>query len=397
MDRNSGIVPNSGRASLAGSSGACLPWWCDADAIAEPRRFLSGCPKARPTPLLSFPSLARKLGLGSVRIKDETARLGLGSFKALGGAYAVMRVAERCAAARLGRPVPASELTSPRVRETLAGLTVSCASDGNHGRSVAAGARLVGMGCVVFLHAGVSEERAQDIRDLGAEVIRVAGDYDESVALAAERSDAPGWTLVADTARAADEPTAETCGFVMQGYTVMVDEMLEQSALGSPPSHLFIQAGVGGLAASVFGHWTARTAGQSRPRFVVVEPERSACLLESARAGMPVRLEGRHTVMAMLECQSPSLLAWPVVSALADLFMTVSEEEALCAVGTLASPEALDPVLQVGESGAAGVAGLLQATQSANRRWFDLDEGSHVLVIATEGRTTGRLAAGSAA
>lgn len=361
-----------------------LPWWCAADAVNEPRQFLAACPKALSTPLVNLGAFARELRLGAVFVKDETGRLGLGSFKALGGSYAVLRIAERRAAAALSRLVRPDEILSAEVRATLSDLTICCASDGNHGRSVAAGCRLIGARCVVFLHEGVSDARTRCIADLGAEVVRVEGDYQDSVALAAATAATHRWSLVADTAPPEAVAEAEACGFVMQGYTIIVDEILAQVEAAAI-THVFVQAGVGGLAASVFGHWHARLAGQPTPRFIVVEPDRSACLMESARLNAPVRLaQSMPTVMAMLECQSPSLLAWPVISALADAFMTVSEDEALAAVEALARPHPGDLAMRVGESGAAGLAGLLRAALPANREALGLDEHSQVLVIATE-------------
>lgn len=361
-----------------------LPWWCDADAAIEPLRFLAACPNYHATPLVRLEALAARLKLRDVCVKDETSRLGLGSFKALGGAYAVLRVAHRHAEAALGRAVQLPELCSSSLRPLLSRLTFCCASDGNHGRSVAAGARLIGARCVVFLHAGVSEERAQSIRLLGAAVERVDGDYEDSVVHSAREARQSGWTLVADTALDGTDD-ARVCGYVMQGYTVLVDELLAQAGSDSPFTHVIVQAGVGGLAASVFGHLSARLGENGLPRFVVVEPDRSACLFESAKAGQPVRLtEWQPTVMAMLECQSPSPLAWPIVNALATQFITVTEAEAEAAVRYFDRPDGRDPALRVGESGAAGLAGLLQAANPENRSAFGLSTESRVLLIATE-------------
>jgi diaminopropionate ammonia-lyase len=367
-----------------------LPWWCRADAPLAPLEFLRACPIYRPTPLVALSSLAHAFGLGAVYVKDESQRLRLGSFKALGGAYAVFRIAQRMAEVMLGRRVPPAALLTPELRDHFRPLTICCASDGNHGRSVAAGARLVGAKCVVFLHAGVSAERAAHIERLGAEIIRIDGSYDKSVAAACQFARERHWVLVADTAIPEDRESAELCGFVMQGYTVLVDELLEELAAKSESiTHVFVQAGVGGLAASVFGHWTARVTGGTAPRFVVVEPGRAACLLASARAGTLTRIpEGAPTIMAMLECQSPSPLAWPVVGKLASAFVAVSEEDARSAVRRLAAPQDGDPALEVGESGAAGLAGLARClAEPAWRKDLGLDRHARALVIATEGPT----------
>jgi diaminopropionate ammonia-lyase len=365
-----------------------LPWWCRKDAGDMPRAFLRAFPDHGPTPLRRLDSLAQSLGIGSVLVKDETARLGLSSFKALGGAYAVLRIAQRRASVALGREVDFRELMLPQSWELNRGLTVCCASDGNHGRSVAAGAKLVGAACKVFLHAGVSAERAAHIEELGAEVVRIKGSYDKSLDAAAKAVVGNGWILVADIAAADDPASAEICGFVMQGYSMIVEETLAQISDAELPTHVFIQAGVGGLAASVAGHWRALRPGTAA-RFVIVEPERAACLAESAKAGRPVTLPYTEaTIMAMLECQTPSPLAWPVVHALADGFMTISEDEARAAVRRLARPQVGDPTIEAGESGAAGLAGLIAALgDPATAEALGLDRSSRALVIATEAPT----------
>lgn len=362
-----------------------LPWWCDADAAQMPNKFLAAFPQSFPTPLHSLDALRRRLALGGLYVKDETSRLNLSSFKALGGAYAVFRIAHRLAQERLDRIVAPSELRSSAVRDVIAGMTVCCASDGNHGRSVAYGARLVGARCKVFLHAGVSEERVTHIERLGAEIIRVDGSYDDSVAAAEDAVRAKGWILVADIA-APSSAGAELSSFVMQGYAVMVEEILRESdRRGIVFSHVFVQAGVGGLAASVFGHWSALSS--RLPKFTIVEPDRAACLTESARAGEAVTLPaGPSTIMAMLECQRPSLLAWPIVHALTDAYVTVDDADAKEAVRVLAWPNGTDPVIEAGESGAAGLAGL-QRVLLDDPKALGLDRSSQVLVIATEGPT----------
>ncbi|WP_119389250.1 diaminopropionate ammonia-lyase [Taklimakanibacter lacteus] len=367
-----------------------LPWWCAAGASAEPQQYLQAFPHHPPTPLLPLRALASKLGIASLHAKDESFRLGLLSFKGLGGAYAVLRVAQKRAEKALGRKILPAEITSPQLRELCAELTVCCASDGNHGRSVAAGARLVGARCKIFLHAGVSEERVAHIERLGAEIVRIAGSYDDSVAEAARSVDRHGWVLVPDIVAADDPDAAQICGHVMEGYSILVDEILAEAQRRSLSfTHVFVQAGVGGIAASIFGHWTAMTQGEKRPRFIIVEPERAACLTESARAGRLVMLpHGPATIMAMLECQRPSPLAWPVVHALADAYVTVSEDDARKAVRHLAWPEGADAVIEAGESGAAGLAGLERLLSDERlAAELKLDRHAKVLVIVTEGPT----------
>jgi diaminopropionate ammonia-lyase len=154
----------------------------DGDAANEVARYLSHRPDHRPTPLRLLPSLARAFGVTSIAMKDESTRLGLGSFKALGGAYAVIRLVLEEATCTLGRPIGYDEMCSDAVRAVASGITVACATDGNHGRSAAQGAALIGANCTVFVPAGVSDGRIAAIARFGARMIRGDGTYDDSVA-----------------------------------------------------------------------------------------------------------------------------------------------------------------------------------------------------------------------
>ncbi|KAA2236446.1 diaminopropionate ammonia-lyase [Salinarimonas soli] len=353
------------------------------DAAIEVERHLIYRDNHAPTPLHTLGALAGELGVSTVHVKDEGFRLGLGSFKALGGAYAVACLVLEEAGRQLGRRVDVAELRTPAVRALAAGMTFACATDGNHGRSVAQGAELVGAASVIFVHAGVTDGRVAAIARYGARMIRVEGTYDDSVAEAARVSAENGWTVVSDTSWPGYERIP---GLVMQGYTAMVREFLRQ--LPEPPTHVFVQSGVGGVAAAVAGH-LALALGERRPAFVVVDPARAACLFETARAGHPVRVEhGEPTVMAMLECYEPSLVAWNVLSRVADAFMTVDEEDAVTVMNRLARPRGGDPAIVAGESGGAGLAGVVRAaTDPAIRAALRLDGTSRVVVVNTEGAT----------
>ncbi|MEO8715501.1 MAG: diaminopropionate ammonia-lyase, partial [Acetobacteraceae bacterium] len=341
-----------------------------------PLHLLAACPLHRPTPLHRLRGLAARLGIGALIVKDETARLGLGSFKALGGVYAVATLFAEHAERALG-PLTPADYVSPRAKAVTSGLVACCASDGNHGRAVAAGARLFGGASVVYLPASVSAERAARIDAFGARIVRVPGGYDDAVAAAGRDAAAKGWMLVADTAPVGD---TRACALVMQGYTVLVHEILEALAAGEV-THVFVQAGVGGLAAALMGHWTTRRGDGTR--FIVVEPDAAACCLESARAGRVTRIEAGDTVMAMLECGEPSSLAFPILAAHAAAFISVPDSAAREAVRVLARPEPGEPPLEVGESGAAGLAGLMQAL-AHHADALGLGADSRVLVIATE-------------
>lgn len=335
------------------------------------------------TPLHTLKNLAAESGIAAIHVKDEGYRLGLRSFKALGGAYAVSCLVLEEASRQLGRDVTVSELLSPEVHAVAAQMTFACATDGNHGRSVAQGAQMVGAKSAIFVHGGVSEQRIAAIAAYGAEMIRVQGTYDDSVRESARVAEQNGWTIVSDTSWPGYERIP---GLVMQGYTAMIREALAQ--MQEPPTHVFVQAGVGGVAAAVSGY-LALQFNDSRPVFVVVEPTRAACLYASAEAGSPVKIaHGEPTVMAMLECYDPSPVAFRILSRTADAFMTVDEDDAVSVMNLLARPKAGDPAIVAGESGGAGLAGLLRvANDPAMRTALKLDGKSRALVFNTEGAT----------
>lgn len=358
---------------------ACL----DHAAVADVDAYLATRVDHRPSPLRQLPSLAAALGVGAIDLKDESGRLGLGSFKALGGAYAVFRLVLEEAGRRLARELDYAEIDSPEVRAIAASLTFCCATDGNHGRSVAQGTQRVGARCVVFVHAGVSEARVAAMTRFGAKAMRIDGTYDDSVSAASDVAAEQGWVVVSDTAWPGYERIP---GMVMQGYTAMAQEIVQ--ALPQAPTHVFVQAGVGGLAAAVAGHF-ALAYGGARPVFVVVEPDRAACLYEAARLGRPARIEhGLPTVMSMLECYEPSLVAWRVLSRVADAFMLVEEQDAVSVMNRLGRPVGGDPVVVSGESGGVGLAGLIRiASDPDARAAIRLGADARVLVINTEGAT----------
>lgn len=352
-------------------------------AAAEVERYLGFRDNHAPTPLVSLPGLAAEIGVASVTLKDEGKRLGLGSFKALGGSYAVIRLVLEEASLRLRRPVDVSELHVPEVAAISRTMTFACATDGNHGRSVAQGAQLVGARSAIFVHAGVSEGRVAAIARFGADMIRVDGTYDDSVREAARVATEKGWTIVSDTSWPGYERIP---GLVMQGYTTIAREALR--VLPEPPTHVFIQAGVGGIAAAIAGHM-ALALGKDRPVFTTVDPARAACIFESARAGHPVTIpHGEATVMAMLECYEPSLVAWRILSRVSDAFMTVEEDEATAIMKRLARPAAGDPAVVAGESGGVGLAAAIRAaTDPEMRASLCLGPEARILVVITEGAT----------
>ena len=339
---------------------------------------ITSWPGYAPTPLLDLAAVARAAGIGSVQMKDEAPRFGLGSFKALGGAYAVAQVlgaelARRGVAARAG----SADLVAGIYAAVTGGITVTCATDGNHGRSVAWGAQRFGCRCVIYVHATVSQGRVDAIARYGAEVRRVAGTYDDAVREAARVADAEGWFVISDTSY----PGYTTVPVdVMQGYRVMADEALEQWQ-GAPPTHCFMQGGVGG-AAAVSVQLRGRVV--PRPMFIVAEPDKAACLLASAEAGEPVAIPGDlDTLMAGLACGEPSILAWQELARAADVFMAVPDEAAVECMRLLARQG-----IVAGESGVAGLAALLlAAADPAARAALNLGPASRVLLFSTEGAT----------
>lgn len=354
-----------------------------AAALAQAERELSTWQGYAPTPLHALPALARELGVQSLHYKDEGGRFGLGSFKALGGAYAVARLLCRELGARLGRTLDTQDLRQPDMRALCAGITVTCATDGNHGRSVAWGAQLFGCACVIYVHATVSQGRAEAIAAYGAQVVRTPGNYDDAVRRADADARAQGRFVISDTSYPGymDVPRD-----VMQGYQLMVQEAAAQ--MGARPTHIFVQAGVGGLAAAVCGYFWERD-GAARPHLIVVEPERAACLLESARAGELRAVEGElDTLMAGLACGEVSLLAWEILEKGADAFCAIADSAAVDCMRLLAHPLGGDRAIVAGESAVAGVAAAIAALQSpAARAQLGLGEDSRILFFGSEAAT----------
>ena len=358
----------------------------DEAGLEEARQEIASWPGYDPTPLVALPELAAAAGLGEVWYKDEGPRFGLGSFKALGGAYAVCRLLRRQVAARTGEAEPTTaELLSGRYRDVLSGITVCTATDGNHGRSVAWGAQTFGCRCAIYIHATVSEGRKRAMEDLGAVVHRIEGNYDDSVRQAAADAEAKGWFVVSDTSY---EGYTEIPRDVMHGYMVMADEAIAQLPEAAPPTHVFLQGGVGGLAAAVCARFWLNH-GTARPRFFVVEPERAACIFESAKAGRRVAVTGAlDTVMAGLAAGEVSLLAWEILRAGIEGFLTVPDRAAEALMRVLAQGIDGDPPLVAGESAVAGLAGALGALQDdALVERLGLGPNSRVLVFGSEGAT----------
>jgi diaminopropionate ammonia-lyase len=263
-------------------------------------------------------------------------------------------------------------------RDVTEGITVTCATDGNHGRAVAWGAQRFHCRCVIFVHGSVSQERVDAIARYGAEVRRVPGTYDDAVREAARQAAANGWFTVSDTSWSG---YSEVPKQIMQGYRLMADEAADQWR-GEQPTHVFVQAGVGGVAAAVSVQMRARF--DPAPALVVVEPDRAACLLASAELGQPTAVPGNlDTLMAGLACGEPSPAAWQELDHGAAAFMAIPDEAAVACMRLLAGFGVVG-----GESGVAGLAGcLLVVSDPASRELLGLDRSSRVLAFLTEGAT----------
>ncbi|WP_144185721.1 diaminopropionate ammonia-lyase [Elioraea rosea] len=354
-----------------------------ADALTEIRSW----PGYEPTPLVALPGLAAEAGVGALAFKDESGRFGLGSFKALGGAYAVARHLSRSLAAR-GIHASSADLASGRFAELTRGITVTCATDGNHGRSVAWGAERFHCRAVIYIHETVSAGREQAIARYGAEVRRVPGNYDDAVRRAAEDAAREGWTVVSDTSYPGYTDIPRD---VMQGYRVMAEEAIGQwrAAFGAAPTHVFAPGGVGGVAAAVAAELALAFGQRDMPRLVVVEPDRADCLLRSAEAGRPVAVEGDlDTMMAGLACGEVSILAFDELLWRAHAFMAVPDDAVAPCMRLLAEGRGGDRRLVAGESAVAVLAGMiLLRNDPGAAASLALGPDSRVLLFGTEGAT----------
>lgn len=353
------------------------------DDFARAVDEITAWPGYEATPLHRLGGLAEELGVAGLFYKDEGARFGLGSFKALGGSYAALRVLGRELTRRLGTEISLSDIRKGKYAAEVAEITLVSATDGNHGRSLAWGCQWFGAPCRIYVHAEVSDRRVESMRELGATVIRIAGDYDESVLLSRRDAEENGWFVVSDTSwEGYTDPPKD----VMAGYGVMTREIC--AAMAEPPTHVFLQCGVGGLAASVAAY-LRQTWRDRSPRLVIVEPDLAPCLFESARAGeaTSVRVD-RETVMAGLSCGAPSAIAWAILDEEASDFLTIPDAVIGPTMRRLERPIGHDPVIRAGESGVAGLAAAILACRSERMRHaLDLDERSSILTIGSEGIT----------
>ena len=332
-----------------------------------------------PTPIHSLTDIAKKSAVSEILYKDERLRFSLKSFKALGGAYAVAKLLIE-ELSENGIEANSDDLISKKFRSVTSDITVCCATDGNHGRSVAWGAQMFGCRCEIFIHKHVSSAREKAIAQYGAKVHRIDGNYDDSVHMAARVASEKEYFVVSDTSY---DGYTEVPKNVMQGYTIMVDEAINQ--MKKFPTHVFLQGGVGGLAAAVVAH-IIESDPLNIPIFVVVEPTRAGCLLQSAKKGSPVTVDGDlETMMAGLSCGEVSLLAWEILKNRVNHFLTIDDD---CVTPTMQLLANQTTPIVSGESAVAGLAGFLISSQDDTlRSELDIDEESIILCFGTEGDT----------
>lgn len=353
------------------------------DVISFHRSF----PGYEPTPLVSLPALASELGIRSLNVKDESFRFGLNAFKVLGGSWCLAR----CIAEKLGwdpSELTFQRLTAPETLRKIDGTTFITATDGNHGRGIAWTAAKLKQRCVVYMPHGSAAERTENIRKTGAEVTVTDVNYDASVAMARDDAAKNGWTLVQDTSWPGYEKIPS---WIMQGYSTLIYETAEQ--LDAPPTHVFLQAGVGSMAGAAAA-CLAQIYGAQRPITVIVEPNKADCLFRTAEAG-----DGKlhsvggalNSIMAGLSCGIPCSLAWELLESLGDIFVSMPDYAAAQGMRILGSPLPGDRRIISGESGASTAGLLTETLRRPELKWLkeqlQLDENSRVLCISTEGAT----------
>jgi len=326
--------------------------------IDEAYGIISRWDNYSPTPLISLNKLSKKLGLNKIFYKDESKRFHLKSFKALGGAYAVEKVTK-------GNKE----------------VVVSTATAGNHGRSVAWGSKKLGLKCKIFISEYVSEFRAEVMRSFGADVIRVKGNYDNSLKECIKQSKQNNWQIVQDVAWQDYKLVPK---LTMAGYSVMMKEISEQIN-SQQISHVILQAGVGGLAA-------AMVAGIARylnhiPQVIIVEPESAACVLESIKVGKIEKISiKKESLMGGMSCDEVSLVPWEILKNSINHCVTVSDNYISKTVKLLANSELSDEKIVGGECSTPGIISLVGLNNDAEiRKEISLNENSNVLLFGCEG------------
>ena len=351
------------------------------------REFHKSFPQYQKTPLVNLSATARRLGVKGIFIKDESWRFGLNAFKVLGGSWAIGSYL----AGLLGKDTTGlthAMLTSKEARQKIGDVTFVTTTDGNHGRGVAWTAREFGQKSVVYMPKGSAPERLANIRAAGAEASITDLNYDDAVRLANRKAGENGWVLVQDTAWEGyeDIPT-----WIMQGYATMGLEAYEQ--MMKKPTHVFLQAGVGSMAAAIAGLFTV-LYGKSRPVITIVEPNKADCLYRSAEANDGQRhfvAGSMDTIMAGLACGEPCSIAWEILKECAEHFISCPDYVAAKGMRILGNPEQPDERVISGESGASAFGCVAEILSNPDLFWMKerlgLNEKSVLLFFSTEGAT----------
>ena len=313
-----------------------------------------------PTPLLSLNKLSKELNLKNIFYKDENKRFDLKSFKALGGAYAV-----------------------EKVTKGNKDIVVATATAGNHGRSVAWGARRLGLKCKIFISEFVSEARGQAMSDLGADVVKVKGNYEQSLIECIKQSTDNNWQIVQDVAW---KDYMVVPKYTMAGYSVMMREIIDQIN-SEKITHIILQAGVGGMAG-------AMVAGIARyldnvPVTIVVEPDSAACVLESIKTGKIEKIDiKRESLMGGMSCGEVSLVPWEILKNSVKHCISLPDDDIAKTMRLLGNSTFSEHQIIAGENSAPGVIGLIASYEDQIiKKKLKLDENSNVLVIGCEGDT----------
>ncbi len=371
--------------------GGNLPQSFSENASQEVLRFHRQLPDYQPTRLVRLNSLARSWGVGEVLVKDESTRFGLGAFKVLGGSYAVAKLLCQ----NLGLDIEAVDfdyLVSDEMRQRIGQITLTTATDGNHGRGVAWAAEQLRQQAIIYMPKGSVRSRVENIRSLGATVEVTDLNYDDTVRMARRMAQENGWYLVQDTAW---EGYTERPLWVMQGYMTLCVETVSQISQAGihRPTHVFIQSGVGSLPAAVVGYLLHRFQ-DNPPRFIIMEPNNAACILASAAAGdgLPHTVTGElNTIMAGLACGEPNPLAWDILRDFSSCYISCDNFVAANGVRILANSLKGDDTIEAGESGAVGIGilDLIVNDPAFTRLKQELGIGtdSSLLFFNTEGAT----------
>ena len=328
--------------------------------IDEAIQSISSWKNYSPTPLLKLNKLNEELKFKEIYYKDEDKRFNLKSFKALGGAFAVNKIANE-----------------------RKDMTVATATAGNHGRSVAWGAQRLGLKCKIFISGNVSESRAIAMKNLDAEVIRVKGNYDDSLNECIKQSQKNNWEIVQDVSWENYEKTPQ---LIMAGYTIMIKEIFDQIENDSI-THVFLQAGVGGMAAAMIAGFAKFS--KNVPKFIIVEPENADCVFKSIKNNKPTRVDiKKETLMGGMSCGDVSTVAWKILQNSTNYCLTISDKAISSVVALLAEGHLSNQKIIAGECGVPGIIALISAFKNKDcLNKLELNSNSKVLVFGCEGST----------